>query len=91
MGCCRAGVNCSDPNAHSGGGNCKCNAWLSACVSRVVGLKLAYHRFGVQVVRTSRAERIIAEARARYGGDGMRALHNKSRGVADLKHLLQGM
>ena len=81
------GVDCTHVAASTGGGNCKCNAWLSVAVARLLGLRLAYHRYTVQVVRTRQATDVISEARHRFGGDGMRALHNRSRAAADLRHL----
>ena len=83
----RLGVDCTHAQAASGGGNCKCNVWLSVAVARLLGLRLAYHRYSVQVVRTRQASDVIDRARRRYGGDGMRALHNKSRATSDLRHL----
>ena len=83
----RLGVDCTHAQAASGGGNCKCNAWLSVGVAKLLGLRLAYHRYPVQVVRTRQANEVIDRARRRYGGDGMRALHNKSRATRDLVHL----
>lgn len=77
----RHGVDCTHAAAATGGGNCKCNAWLSVGVARVLGLRLAYHSYRVEVVRTHAAHDVIERARRRFGGDGMRALHNKSREV----------
>ena len=83
----RLGVDCTNPQAGVGGGSCKCNSWLAVGISRVLGLRLAYHSFAVRVVRTKTAESIINQAKRRYGGDGMRALHNRSHTVSDLSHL----
>jgi hypothetical protein len=85
----RLGVDCSHPLAATGGGNCKCNSWLSVAASRLVRMRLRYHRYAVEVVRTPKAAELIADARRRFGADGMRPLHNRSRAPSDLRHVVR--
>ena len=83
----RLGVDCTVASAGTGGGGCKCNAWFSVAVARKLGLQLRYHRWHVEPARTREAAAIIGESRRKYGGDGMRPLHNKTTLSADLRHV----
>ena len=70
------GIDCSHSAAATGGGGCKCNLWLTMAVTGLLKLRTAYHPFGVELVRTAESRAVIEESRRRFGGDGMRGLHN---------------
>ena len=52
---------------------------------KLLNLRAAYHPFGVELIRTTESQVVIADSRRRYGGDGMRGMHNKT--VVDVRKI----